>query len=60
MKAHVFCLSVNTFFNCFIHTENKEGAEGPGKTGQGSGCASVKFDTGVRQRGLTFVGSVER
>lgn len=38
LKAHIFHLPINTFFNCFIHMESKEGAESPGKTGQGSGC----------------------
>lgn len=61
MKVHVFYLPINTFFNCFLCMESKEGAESPGRMGQGSGCASVKFDTGVRQEGgLTFAGSVGR
>lgn len=39
--------------------EKKEGTESPRRTGQGSGCASVKLDTGVRQTGgMTFVWSV--
>jgi len=41
--------------------ETKEEAESPGRTGQGSGRASVMFDIGVRQEGgLTFVESVAR
>lgn len=59
MEAHVFYLSINTFFNCFIRMENKEGTESLRRTGQGSGCASVKLDTSVRQEEeLTFVWSV--
>lgn len=59
MEAHVFYLSINTFFNCFIHMENKEGTESLRRTGQGSECASVKLDTSVRQEEeLTFVWSV--
>lgn len=61
LKAHVFYLSINTFFNCFIQMEKNEGAESPGKTRQRSGCASVKFGIGARwEEELMFVGNAGR